>query len=709
MIHRRWAALAATILFLSPLALRADTVLTYPPAARGDVVDDYFGTKVADPYRWMEEIDSPQTKAWVAAEAGLTDSYLAPLPYRAALRDRLTALYDYERVSAPSHEGATYLSTRNTGLQNQSVLYVAHGEHGVQHVLLDPNTLSSDGTVALGGGRLSHDGKFYAYSTQTSGSDWQTWHVRDVASGKDLADSISWAKFSGATWSHDNSGFYYAAYDPPSDATKLNIVNRNQKVYFHKLGTPQSSDALVYARPDHPEWFLGASETDDGRYLIYDTSKGENNGLLYRALGTAAKTDPIELFPNEKARYDLVDSDGPIFYVHTNDGAPNGKLIAVDVRAPAKAKVVIPETSIALLGVSAVGKTFFASYLKDARSQIVQFGRDGRRLGEVVLPGIGSAGGFGGHHDDKTTYYSFSSFAVPATSYRYDLATGKSTVYARPHVKFDPSLYVTEQIFFKNKDGTRVPMFVSYKRGTRHDGTTPALLTGYGGFDIATRPGFSPTNLLWMEMGGVFASANMRGGSEYGEAWHHAGMLANKQHVFDDFIAAAEWLVAHKYTSTPKLAIHGGSNGGLLMGAVENQRPDLFGAVLADVGVMDMLRYQKFTVGAAWIPEYGSSEASAAQFATLYAYSPLDNLKAGTKYPPTIISTADHDDRVFPAHSFKYAAEMQRDQAGPAPILLFVELKAGHGGGKPLKKIIDENAAKYAFLAASLHFTPQIP
>jgi prolyl oligopeptidase len=706
MNRRLWAALATTVFVFSPLALRADTTLTYPPAARGDVVDDYFGTKVADPYRWMEDIDSPQTRAWVEAEAALTESYLAKIPSRQTLRDRLKELFNYERVSAPSHEADTYLISRNSGLQNQAVLYVSQGESGARSVLIDPNTLSSDGTVALGGTSLSHDGKLLTYSTQASGSDWQTWHVRDVATGKDLADTITWSKFSGASWSRDNRGFYYDAYDPPSDPAKLNIVNYNQKVYFHQIGTPQSADTLVYARPDHKDWFLGARETEDGRYRIYNLSKGDKNGILYRDL-QATEAQPIELFPNEKAQYQVVDSDGSLFFVSTNDGAPNGKLVAIDVRKPSEIRTIVPESDAALTGVGRAGGMFFAQYLRDAHSQVIEYDRTGKRLREIALPGIGNAGGFGGHRNDKVTYYTFGSFTTPAIVYRLDIASGASTVYYKPAVKFDSSAYTTEQIFFASKDGTRVPMFVSYRKGLSRDGSAPAILTGYGGFDIASRPGFSPVTAEWLEMGGVYVLANMRGGSEYGEAWHRAGMLANKQHVFDDFIAAAEWLVAHKYTSTAKLAIHGGSNGGLLMGAVENQRPDLFGAVLADVGVMDMLRFQKFTVGNAWIPEYGSSEASADQFKTLDAYSPYHNLKPGTKYPPTMIQTSDHDDRVFPAHSFKYAAEMQRDQAGSAPILLFVELKAGHGGGKPLQKVIDENADKYAFLSEALHFTPK--
>jgi prolyl oligopeptidase len=706
--RRLLGALALCFIASAPLALRADDRLAYPPAPRGNVVDDYFGTSVPDPYRWMEDLDSVQTKAWVADEAALTETYLARLPYRQAIRDHLKSLYNYERISAPSHESTTYLVSRNSGLQNQSVLYVSSGASGAKRVLVDPNTLASDGTVALGGTALSRNGKLLAYSTQVRGSDWQIWHVRDVATGKDLADTIEWAKFSGASWAHDSSGFYYSAYDKPEDSTHLNIVNYYQKAYFHRIGTPQSADRLMFSQPEHKDWFVNVDETEDGKYLIYSTSKGANNGIAYRDL-SKPQSKPVVLFPNEKAEYELVDNFGPIFFIETNEGAPNGKVFALDVRLPEKRVEVIGEAATVLSGISSVGGKFFASYLKDAHTQIKEFARSGRLIREVALPGIGTANGFFGHSTDTQTYYTYSSYTTPGTTYRFDTATGKSTLYYRPATRFVSSRYTTEQIFFTSKDGARVPMFVSYKKGLPRDGSAPALLTGYGGFEIATRPGFSTAGAEWMEMGGVFVAANLRGGNEYGEAWHKAGMLDKKQNVFDDFIAAAQTLIDRKYTSTPKLAIEGGSNGGLLMGAVENQRPDLFGAVLANVGVMDMLRYQRFTVGNAWIPEYGSSEAGAAQFKTLYAYSPLHNVKMGAVFPPTLISTADNDTRVFPAHSFKYAAAMQGAQAGPAPILLFVELNAGHGGGKPLQKTIDEVGNQYAFLINALHFTPTIP
>jgi prolyl oligopeptidase len=705
---RALAASAAFVLCCSPSGLRADDTLRYPVAERGPVVTDYFGTKVPDPYRWMEDIDSAQTRAWVTAEGNLTDSYLAALPTRAAFRARLRSLFDYERVSAPSHQGNTYLISRNGGLQNQSVTYVSQGADGPRRELLDPNVLSTDGTVALGGTSLSYDGKLLAYATQVSGSDWQTWHVRDVATLHDLPDVITWAKFSGASWNRAGTGFYYSAYDAPANGNALNIVNANQKVYFHALGTPQSADVLVYARPDHPDWFLSADATEDGHYLMLATGKGNDNGLAYIDLRKAG-SKPLNLFPNERATYDVVDNDGPLFFIRTNAGAPNGKLIAVDLRHPRAVKVVIPESDAALQSVTSVGGRFFANYLKDAHTRIVVVGRDGIVLRDVALPGIGTASGFGGHRTDRYTYYSFAGYTMPTTIYRYEIASGSSTVYYHPAVKFDPNAYATEQIFYTSKDGTRVPMFVSYKKGLVRDGRAPAILTAYGGFDIPITPSFSPAIATWLEAGGIYAVPNIRGGSEYGEAWHRAGMLSRKQNVFDDFIAAAQTLIDRKYTSTPRLAIQGGSNGGLLMGAVETQRPELFGAVLANVGVMDMLRFDHFTVGAAWVPEYGSSEANAAQFKTLFAYSPVHNVKPGTVYPPTLISTGDHDDRVFPAHSFKFAAAMQAAQAGPAPILLFVESKAGHGGGKPLQKALDEIGDQYAFLAKALNFTPAIP
>lgn len=674
--------------------------LAYPPAERGAVVDTYFGTRVADPYRWLEDIDAPQTRAWLHAESALTRSYLDAIPERAALRARLGVLYDYERISAPSHEAHTYVFSQNTGLQNQAVVYVRNGPDGDPRVLIDPNTLSADGTVALGGGSLSRDGRLYAYATQQRGSDWMTWHVRDVATLADLPDTIHWSKFSGASWAIDGSGFYYAAYDP-ADESKLNIVNRDQKIFFHRLGTPQSADELVYARPDHPEWFLGADVTEDGRYLILYASKGSRNAVLYRDLhGGAAQ--PVELFPNEVASYGVVDNDGPVFYVRTNEDAPNAKLIAIDVRDPGRRRTIVPQGPDALDGVSSVGGHFFLSYLHDAHTVVKEVDRNGKPVRQIALPGLGTAGGFGGHAADRYTYYAFTSYTTPTTIYRYDIASGASTIYYAPKLTFDPSRFTTEQIFATSPDGTRIPVWISYAKGLRRDGSAPAILSGYGGFNIPVTPAFSPSFALWLEHGGVYAVANLRGGSEYGEAWHQAGMLDKKQNVFDDFFAAAQALVDGGYTSTPRLAISGGSNGGLLVAAAMTQHPERFGAVVANVGVLDMLRYQNFTVGRAWVPEYGDATASAAEFATLYAYSPLHRLRAGVHYPATLIVTGDHDDRVYPAHSFKFAAELQHDQGGPAPVLLLVDLDAGHGAGKPLSKALDNIADQYAFLLENL-------
>ena len=675
--------------------------LHYPPADRGAVVDDYFGTRVADPYRWLEDIDAPQTRTWLNAESALTRAYLDAIPERDVLRARLQALYDYQRVSVPSHEGPTYVFSQNSGLQNQAVLYVRNGPDGTPRVLIDPNALSADGTVALGGGSLSRDGRLYAYATQEQGSDWMTWHVRDVETLQDGLDTIRWAKFSGATWAVDGSGFYYAAFDPGGDAAKLNIVNHDQKLYFHRLGTPQSADELVYARPDHPDWFIGADITEDGRYMILYTSKGSRNGVLYRDLHDPA-AKPVELFPNEVAQYGVIDNDGPVFYVRTNEDAPNAKVIAVDVRQPGTRRTIVPEGSDALDGVSAVGGHFFLSYLHDAHTTVREVARDGTLVREVALPGLGTAGGFGGHAQDRSTYYAFTSYTVPTTIYRYDLATGTSTVWHASKLEFDPTRFTTEQIFATSKDGTRIPVSISYMKGLRRDGSAPTILNGYGGFNIPVTPGFSPATILWLELGGVAAVANLRGGSEYGEAWHQAGMLDKKQNVFDDFFAAAQALVDGGYTSAPKLAISGGSNGGLLVAAAMTQHPERFGAVVASVGVLDMLRYQLFTVGRAWVPEYGDAQASEHEFATLYAYSPLHRLRAGVHYPATLIVTGDHDDRVFPAHSFKFAAELQHDQAGMAPVLLLVDLKSGHGGGKPLSKALDNVADQYAFLLENL-------
>ena len=674
----------------------------YPDAPRDATVDDYHGTKVADPYRPLEDPDSAVTRRWVEAENAITMPYLEAIPARAKLKARLTKLWDYEKFSAPRMEGGRYFYSRNTGLQNQGVLYSTDTLDGEGRVLLDPNSLSGDGTTALSGTSVSPDGSQIAYGLAEAGSDWNIWKVRKVADGADRDDVLKWIKFSGASWTKDGKGFYYGRFPEPSADASLRAPNYYQKLYFHKIGTPQAEDSLVYERSDQKEWKFGGNATDDGRYLIITVSKGTDAKyrVLYQDLQDRdAKV--VELIDNFDAEYSFIDNDGPVFWFNTNKDAPRGKVIAIDVRDPKARREVIPQAAETLEDVSLVGDRFLAKYLKDARTQVKVFTLDGTFEREVEFPGLGTAGGFGGKRSDKETFYSFSTFTAPPTIYRYEVATGKSTLFKRPKVDFNPEDYTTSQVFYPSKDGTKIPMFLSHKKGLKLDGNNPTFLYGYGGFNIPVTPSFSPSNLAWMELGGVYAVANLRGGGEYGEEWHQGGTKLNKQNVFDDFIAAAEWLISHKYTSTPKLAIEGRSNGGLLVGACMTQRPELYGATVPGVGVLDMLRFHKFTIGYAWIDDYGSSD-DASQFAAIRRYSPLHNIKSGVKYPPTLIITADHDDRVVPAHSFKFAAALQAAQGGDAPILIRIETKAGHGAGKPTAKQIDEAADKWAFLVKSL-------
>lgn len=701
--------LALTLAILLAAAGAAAAALHYPDAPRGTVTDTYFGTTVADPYRWMEDVDSPQTTAWVKAEGDLTRAYLDAIPQRNAVRAAYRKLLDYEKLSAPFHEGHWWFFFRNSGLQNQSVLYVRDGEAGTPRVLIDPNTLAADGTVSLGGTSFTTDGRYLAYATQASGSDWQTWHVKDVASGKDLPDRLEWSKFSGATWVGDG-GFYYAAFDKPTAVNTTLSALGVQKLYFHHLRTPQSADRLVYAAPQHPDEFVSADRTEDGHYFFFSRAKGNGNSLSWKR-GGEPKGAFHQIFPlDPDVQYSVVGDDGNRLYIQTNLAAQRGRLAYVDVTDPSHAlHDIVPQSADTLEGVSLIGNRFYTGYLHDAHSIVKVYGLTGRPAGAIDLPGIGSGGLPDAHRTDRFAYYSFASFTYPSTIYRYDTRTGTSTVAIKPKIAFDASPYVTEQIFATSKDGTRVPVFVTHRKDMPLDGSTPTILYGYGGFDISITPYFSSGVAVWLQMGGAYAVATLRGGGEYGEAWHDAGRLGNKQHVFDDFIAAAQLLIDKKITSTPKLAINGGSNGGLLVAAVELQRPELFGAAIPEVGVLDMLRYQNFTVGKAWVPEYGSSSESAAAFAWLYAYSPDQNVKDGTHYPPTLIMTSDHDDRVFPAHSFKFAALMQHAQAGDAPILLRVESKAGHGAGRPTDKIIDDVADRFAFLIKNLKFTPALP
>ncbi len=678
--------------------------LTYPKTAKVDQVDEYHGVKVADPYRWLEDVDSPETAAWVQAQNEVTLPYLEQLPAREKIEARLTKLWNYEKYGTPSKKGGRYFFSKNDGLQNQSVIYTMDSIDGEPRVLLDPNTLSEDGTVAFSGGSVSKDGKLFAYGISVAGSDWQEYRVREVGTGNDLSDHIQWVKFSGVSWTKANKGFFYSRYDEPAEGEELKSQNYYHKLYYHKLGTPQAQDKLIYERPDKKDWMFGGNVTDDGFYLIISLGRSDtrNNAVFYRSL--AIKDAPVvELLSEFDAQYSFIDNDGPVFWFRTDADAPKGRVIAVDLRKPERKnwRVVIPEAVETLRSVGVLNNMFVASYLKDAQTVVRIYNLDGKHVRDVAFPGLGSAGGFGGKRRDKETFYSFTSFNAPTTIYRYDMVTGESTVFKRPKVDYNPDDFVSKQVFYTSKDGTRVPMFITHKKDIKLDGNNPTYLYGYGGFNVTLTPYFSVSNLVWMEMGGVYAMPNIRGGGEYGKAWHEAGQKLEKQNVFDDFIAAGEWLIANEYTRPEKLAIGGGSNGGLLVGACMNQRPDLFAAAVPAVGVMDMLRFHKFTIGHAWVSDYGSVEDEA-EFHALYAYSPLHNLDKGTEYPATLITTADHDDRVFPAHSFKYAAALQEAQAGDAPVLIRIETKAGHGAGKPTTKRIEESADVRAFLAQNL-------
>jgi prolyl oligopeptidase len=674
----------------------------YPQPPKSSQVDDYFGTKVADLYRDLENADSEPTRKWIEAENKLTFDYLAGIPERKKINEKLTALWNYEKHTIPYREGGRYFFSKNTGLQNQNVLFTGATMPGEAKVLLDPNTLSKDGTVALNGTDITDDGKLMAYGMSIAGSDWQQWKVRDIETGKDLTDDVQWVKFSNGSWKKDGSGFFYSRYDAPASADQLKQANYFHKLYFHKLGTPQAKDELVYERKDHKDWNFYGEVTEDGRFLIIYVSQGTDpkNRIFYKDL-QKADAPVVELLNKQDAAYDFLGCGGNTFWFKTDLTAPKGRIVAIDISKPENITTVVPEADDKLEGVELVGDRFVASYLKDAHSAIKLFEVSGKAAGEIKLPGLGTASGFKGKRKDTETFYSYVSFTEPATIYRYDFKSGQSSPLFRPKVDFKSDDFTTEQVFYKSKDGTKVPMFLTYRKGLEKNGSNPTMLYGYGGFNGSMTPSFSPGIATWLQMGGVYAVANLRGGGEYGEEWHLAGTKLRKQNVFDDFIAAGEWLIANKYTSTQKLAISGRSNGGLLVGAVLNQRPELWGAALPAVGVMDMLRFQKFTIGWAWTSDYGSSE-NADEFAALHKYSPLHNIKPGTKYPPTFITTADHDDRVFPGHSFKYAAAMQAAQAGSAPVLIRIETRAGHGAGKPTSKIIEETTDQWAFLVKSL-------
>jgi prolyl oligopeptidase len=689
---------------MNPTTAETTLELSYPAARQVDQTDDYFGTTVSDPYRWMEDVDSAELKVWIDAENELTQRYLAQIPVRETIGQRLLELINFERYTAPARRGTRYFYSHNSGLQNQNVLYWQEGLDGEPKVLLDPNTFSEDGTVAISGMSITDDGLLAAYSITDAGSDWLKWHVRNVTTGEDLPDVVEWSKFSGASWLKDGSGFFYQGYDAP-EADAFKAANYYHKVMFHKLGTPQSEDKLIFDRPDDKELNLGAHVTDDGRYLMLHQSKGTspNNELAVKDL-QQPDVPILRLIDTADATYAPIDNDGTLFWLLTTLEAPNGRVISIDLNNPAREhwKTVIPESTNKLSDISIVDNTFIVSYLADAQSLVELRQLDGSLIERLALPAIGTIYGFTGRREDTETFYQFSNFTTPGTTYRLDMKTRKSAIYRQPKLLFDPALYETKQIFATSKDGTRVPMFISHKKGLVLDGTAPTLLYAYGGFNISLMPEFSPSHVMWMEMGGIYAQASLRGGGEYGEAWHEAGTRVRKQNVFDDFISLAEWLVTHQYTSPQKLAISGGSNGGLLVAACELQRPDLFGAVVAQVGVMDMLRFDKFTIGWAWKEEYGSPSEDEAEFTAIYKYSPLHNIRPGGTYPATLITTADHDDRVYPAHSFKYAAALQAAHAGPRPILIRVETRAGHGAGMPLKKRIEATVDQYAFMAKEL-------
>jgi prolyl oligopeptidase len=668
----------------------------YPAPPLADQVDLYHGVAVADPYRGLEDLDSPETRAWIDAEVELTERFLAAIPEREALRARLTALWNYERCGVPTAVGDAYVFATNTGLQNQSVIIIAPVPGGTGRVLIDPNTFSSDGTVALSGLSFSDDGALVAYATSVSGSDWLTWRVRDVATGIDRDDEVRWSKFSGASWRRDGSGFYYSRYAEPDPTSQFKDENYHQTIYFHALGTPQADDVLVYARPDHPDWNLGANVSEDGRWLIISAHHGTdpNNRIFLRELHDDAPV--IELLPDGDAAYDVIGNDGSTFYLQTTLAAPRGRIVKIDVHDRTPIEVVAQSDDL-LESAALFGDLLVLYYLHDARAVVRRRGLDGTAFGDVALPGLGTASGFGGKRRATETFYAFTSYVTPTSIYRLDPAAGTSSLVFTPTVGFDPAEYASEQVFYTSRDGTRVPMIITSKKGLPRDGSAPTVLYGYGGFGISLTPAFSPALIVWLERGGIWAVPNLRGGGEYGEAWHLAGTKERKQNVFDDFIAAAESLIANGYTSSAKLALYGGSNGGLLVGACMTQRPDLFAAAIPAVGVLDMLRFQKFTIGWAWTADYGSSDDPDG-FAYLKAYSPLHNLRAGTRYPATLIETADHDDRVYPAHSFKFAAALQAAQGGDAPVLIRIETKAGHGAGKPTTKLIEEAADRYAFL-----------
>jgi len=691
------------LLLAAPVAAQIKAPsMQYPNTARGDTVDEQFGMKVADPYRWLENDvrTDPAVAKWVAEENAVTNAYLATLPGRDIFASRVKQLLDYERFGVPVKKGGRYFYMRNSGLQNQSVLYVRDSLDGAGRVLVDPNSWAKDGATALGEWVPSEDGKHILYAVQDGGTDWRTVKVLDVATGAVARDTVEWVKFSNLSWAKDGSGFYYSRFAAPAQGAEFQALNENQQVYFHRLGTAQSADRLIYATPDAPKRGHSAQVTEDGKWLVITTTEGTDNRYEITLLDlTDPAAKPRTIVKGLENEWSLAGNVGPIFYWTTDKDAPRLRIVSMNVRQPAPAiREVVPQDKAVLEGAGIVGGKLVASYLVDVKSELRRYTLDGKPDGVVALPGIGSVAGTSGAQDDDELFYAFTSFATPTSIYRYDLKTGTATPWAKPKVSFDPALYDVSQRFYASRDGTKVPMFI-VRRKDLPPGPAPTLLYAYGGFNVSLNPAFSATRIAWLEQGGVLAVANIRGGGEYGKAWHDGGRLANKQNVFDDFIAAGEDLIAQGITSRDKLAIQGGSNGGLLIGAVVNQRPDLFAAALPQVGVMDMLRFDRFTAGRYWVDDYGYPSKEA-DFRVLRAYSPYHNIRSGTEYPAILVTTADTDDRVVPGHSFKYAAALQAAQIGPKPHLIRIETRAGHGSGKPTDKVIAEAADSWAFAAA---------
>lgn len=690
---------------LSALALTATTMTAqkriYPNAPKDGTVDTYFGVKIPDPFRPLEADRSKETAEWVAAENKITNEYLAKIPFRGKLLKRLKEVADYEKVGAPFKKNGKWYVFKNNGLQNQSVLYQMDELGGALHEFLDPNKLSTDGTVALQGISFSKDGRYMAYVISRSGSDWQEIYVKDVATGELLSDHIEWAKFGGAQWC--GNGFYYSAYDAPEKGKEYSSKNEVHKVYYHKIGTPQGQDVLFYQNPAHPLRFYSVSlNKEETMMFLHESGAGSGMNLYVRDL-RVPDAQFIQMTSNMDLQYSPIETVGDNIYLLTNDGAPRGRVMVADIHKPGFKdwKELIGESKGVLEDVQFADDKLVLTYSQDASTHLYVYSLEGKELNEIKLPTVGRAG-FSGERGQKECFYSFASFTVPGTIYQYDMAQNKSTVYTEPKVKFDLGKYTTEQVFFISKDGTHVPMFLTYRKGLKHNGKNPVLIYGYGGFNISLSPNFSSMRIPFLENGGIYVQVNLRGGSEYGEEWHVAGTKMQKQNVFDDFISAAEWLVTNSFTSKDHIAIMGGSNGGLLVGACMTQRPDLFKVCIPQVGVMDMLRYHKFTIGWNWAPDYGTSEDSKEMFEYLYSYSPLHNLKKGVSYPATLVTTADHDDRVVPAHSFKFAATLQECQGGTAPVLIRIDSKAGHGGGKPLAKQLEEQADIYSFIMWNL-------